>query len=399
MALFQKLKNFFVDYDYYKQITSNTREIKIYYKKHKNLIFSSDSFTRLISRSIIQYKLQSKSRNILKLFISELICLIIFFPLLIYIILLKNEKTKKAIKINNIFINENNINYNLPDKFKKNYIIKKIKYSLNFTDLKLIILIINFYIKNFGIFLIFQFLIKILLKLAEINYLSKKYNFSNLILIKEYDFSLSFITFLCRKKKIKVNIIQHGDVYISTQTCFFEIDEYYSWDKKFKEILKKNNVFTEKFKIFNPSKKLLKSKNIKKNICMLIPSKIHYSNSQQMLIKNLNEIIYELKKIENLGYKVSVKPHPRIDQTYEIDLFKKNKIKILNKRTDINLISDKNHYVISSLSSALFYFLKKKKNLLILNTKFIKPIKSYYPIFKYKKTKIIKKNKIYKCIK
>ena len=39
MALFQKLKNFFVDYDYYKQITSNTREIKIYYKKHKNLIF------------------------------------------------------------------------------------------------------------------------------------------------------------------------------------------------------------------------------------------------------------------------------------------------------------------------------------------------------------------------
>ena len=112
-----------------------------------------------------------------------------------------------------------------------------------------------------------------------------------------------------------------------------------------------------------------------------------------MLIKNLNEIIYELKKIENLGYKVSVKPHPRIDQTYEIDLFKKNKIKILNKRTDINLISDKNHYVISSLSSALFYFLKKKKNLLILNTKFIKPIKSYYPIFKYKKTKIIKKIK------
>ena len=147
MALFQKLKNFFVDYDYYKQITSNTREIKIYYKKHKNLIFSSDSFTRLISRSIIQYKLQSKSRNILKLFINKLICLIIFFPLLIYIILLKNEKLKKAIKINNIFIKKNNINYNLPDKFKKNYIIKKIKYSLNFTDLNNY-LIINFYIKN-----------------------------------------------------------------------------------------------------------------------------------------------------------------------------------------------------------------------------------------------------------
>ena len=45
-------------------------------------------------------------------------------------------------------------------------------------------------------------------------------------------------------------------------------------------------------------KKLLKSKNIKKNICILIPSKIHYSNSQQMLIKNLNEIIYELKKLK-----------------------------------------------------------------------------------------------------
>ena len=43
-----------------------------------------------------------------------------------------------------------------------------------------------------------------------------------------------------------------------------------------------------------------------------------------------------------------------------------------------------------SLSSALFYFLKKK-NLLILNTKFIKPIKSYYPIFKYKNKNYKKK--------
>ena len=47
-----------------------------------------------------------------------------FFPLLIYIILLKNEKTK-AIKINNIFINENNINYNLPRQIQKKLYYQK----------------------------------------------------------------------------------------------------------------------------------------------------------------------------------------------------------------------------------------------------------------------------------
>ena len=211
---FNKLKGFLIDYDYYNQISSNTREIKIHYNKYKKLIFSENEFERLITRSIIHYKLQSKSRSIIKLIISEFLSFLLFLPLIFFIFIFRNKKINQIEIQKNIFINENNINYNLPNKFKNHRTINKLFYFLKLSDLKLFLLISIFYFKNFGFFLIFQFLIKVFFRIAEINYISKKYKFKNLILMKEYDFSISFITFLCRQKKIKVNIIQHGDVYL-----------------------------------------------------------------------------------------------------------------------------------------------------------------------------------------
>ena len=393
---FNKLKGFLIDYDYYNQISSNTREIKIHYNKYKKLIFSENEFERLITRSIIHYKLQSKSRSIIKLIISEFLSFLLFLPLIFFIFIFRNKKINQIEIQKNIFINENNINYNLPNKFKNHRTINKLFYFLKLSDLKLFLLISIFYFKNFGFFLIFQFLIKVFFRIAEINYISKKYKFKNLILMKEYDFSISFITFLCRQKKIKVNIIQHGDVYLSTQNCFFEIDNYYSWDKDFEKILNQNKVYCSNFEVFNPFKKIINNIEYKKNICILIPSKLHFSNSQDKLIKNLKIVIDELKKVKKLGYKIYAKPHPRINQNLEIKLLKKNNIKILNKNLNINIVSDMNNFLICTLSSGIFYFIKKKRNIMILENKFIKPIKSYYPIFKYKKTIIIKNNKILK---
>ncbi len=393
---FNKLKSYLIDYDYYNQISSNTREIKIHYNKYKKLIFSENEFERLITRSIIHYKLQSKSRSIIKLIISEFLSFLLFLPLIFFIFIFRNKKINQIEIQKNIFINENNINYNLPNKFKNHRTINKLFYFLKLSDLKLFLLISIFYFKNFGFFLIFQFLIKIFFRIAEINYISKKYKFKNLILMKEYDFSISFITFLCRQKKIKVNIIQHGDVYLSTQNCFFEIDNYYSWDKDFEKILNQNKVYFSNFEVFNPFKKIITNIEYKKNICILIPSKLHFSNSQDKLIKNLKIIIDELKEVKKLGYKIYAKPHPRINQNLEIKLLKKNNIKILNKNLNINIVSDMNNFLICTLSSGIFYFIKKKRNIMILENKFIKPIKSYYPIFKYKKTIIIKNNKILK---
>jgi len=158
----------------------------------------------------------------------------------------------------------------------------------------------------------------------------------------------------------------------------------------------KNKIYFSTFEVFNPFKKIIFNFKYKKNICILIPSKLHYSNSQNKLINNLKIIIDELIKIKKLGYNIYAKPHPRINQNLEIKLFKKSKIKVLNKNLNINIISEMNNYVISTLSSGIFYFIKKKRKILILENKFIEPIKSYYPIFKYKNTKIIKNNQILK---
>ena len=350
ISFFYKLKNIFLSYNHHKQITDNLKFIDKY-SKNKN-INSSDEKKRLISKSFVQFKLQSKSRPIISLLFFEVFCFLTLIPYTLYLIL-KSYKNLSNLKCENIvLIKAKSEVFKIPNEFINSSVELLLKdrkiYFENFKIIKdiFVISLLNGYYFNF------QFLLKSIKEISCYYPAIKNNDLNNALVFLEFDCCISLLKYLFNNNNVELVNIQHGDQLISAHYSFVEVDKFYFWNQHYYKMFKKMNVKCEPFFFKkNDGVKVIKSKT-SDIITFLEPQLAHFAYDKKkyyLFVKNLIKKINEFDQKE----KVILRYHPRYSDTKTLNLFAKANIKLENSRTVSYEATIKNSKLILGTWSAL----------------------------------------------
>lgn len=303
--LYFKFRNSFLNYNQFAQLSKNLSQIKLYEIKYKNKIYSSNSEIRMTFRSFLQFKLQSKSRSIISLLISEIFSILII-PFFISYILIKSKR--RRIKQKNIsLIKFDTENFILPGKYKNT---KKQIFEDRFLNLKNLQFIFRIFLSTFklGYYFNFQFLFKLIKELSLFYpYLNNK-NLEKIFVFNEYDFTISLANYICKINHIKLINVQHGDIIISAHYSFLEVDSFYIWEKSYASMLIKMKNLC-KIKIFKKNRKL--NKVMKNDIIGVLEPQLMHFNYDKIKFKKFKEKLFNQLVILSKNKKVILRTHPR----------------------------------------------------------------------------------------
>lgn len=148
----------------------------------------------------------------------------------------------------------------------------------------------------------FYFILKNMIKIAMYNYVIQSYHVKQIIVCNEYSFTSSVLTRFCEIHDVKHINVMHGEKLLFIRDSYFRFHVCYVWDKAYIELFIKLYADQNQWKIYVPSCFKL-SNNCEKNYDFK-----YYlgEESEEELIKICNIMKY----LKNLGYKVTVRPHP-----------------------------------------------------------------------------------------
>jgi hypothetical protein len=329
ISLFYKLKNIFLSYNHHKQITDNLKFIDKY-SKDKN-INSSDEKIRLISKSFIQFKLQSKSRPIISLLFFEVFCFLILIPYTLYLIF-KSYKNLSNLKSENIvLIKAKSEVFKIPNEFINSSVELLLKdRKIYIENLKIIKDIFVISLLN-GYYFNVQFLLKSIKEISCYYPVIRNNEFNNAIVFLEFDCCISLLKYLFNKNNIELINVQHGDQLISAHYSFVEVNKFYFWNQHYYEMFKKMNVKCEPF-FFKKNGGVKIMKSITSDIVTFLePQLVHFAYDKKkysLFVQNLIKKINEFRQKE----KVMIRYHPRYSHAKTLGLFAKANIKLENSR-------------------------------------------------------------------
>lgn len=329
ISFFYKLKNIFLSYNHHKQITDNLKFIDKY-AKNKN-INSSDEQIRLITKSFIQFKLQSKSRPLISLLFFEVFCFLILIPYTLFLIF-KSYKNLSNLKSENIVLIKAKFEvFKIPNEFINSSVELLLKdRKIYIENLKIIKDIFVISLLN-GYYFNFQFLLKSIKEISCYYPAIRNNEFNNAIVFLEFDCCISLLKYLFNKNNVELINVQHGDQLISAHYSFVEVNKFYFWNQHYYEMFKKMNVKCEPFFFKkNDGVKIIKSKT-SDIITFLEPQLVHFAYDKKkyyLFVQNLIRKINEFRQKE----KVILRFHPRCSNTKTLGLFTKDNIKLENSQ-------------------------------------------------------------------
>lgn len=388
ISFFYRLKNIFLSYNHHKQITDNLKFIDKY-SKNKN-INSSDEKIRLISKSFVQFKLQSKSRPIISLLFFEIFCFLILIPYTLYLIF-KGYKNLCNLKSENIvLIKAKSEVFKIPNEFIDSSVELLLKdrkiYFENFKIIKdiFVISLLNGYYFNF------QFLLKSIKEISCYYPAIKNNELNNALVFLEFDCCISLLKYLFNHNNVKLVNIQHGDQLISAHYSFVEVDKFYFWNQHYYEMFKKMNVKCEPFFFKkNGGVKIIKSE-APDIITFLEPQLAHFAYDKKkyyLFVKNL------IKKINETGQKekVILRYHPRYSDTKTLNLFVKANIKLENSRSvSYEETIKKSKLILGTWSALLVDSSINDTETVILKCDLSEELNKYHFLFREKNVKHLK---------
>lgn len=150
-----------------------------------------------------------------------------------------------------------------------------------------------------------MFWLKTIHKVSRYSAAIKQFTPSAILCCDEFSFTSSVMTKYCREKGIKLINVMHGEKLYFMRDSFVCYDEYYVWNQYYADLLIELGAEPSQFKIEIPdSLKIPRNRDVQKEY-----DYTYYlmAEDKQTLLK----IVASLKKIQEKGKLVAVRPHPR----------------------------------------------------------------------------------------
>lgn len=259
-----------------------------------------------IERSYYQYRCQMKFNNPI---ISCFLNLASFLMMLIYLYK-PNEPVVKSKNVNGIFFSDGKPETIIPDELRQIVgtieVVNTKKEYLTKEDKRFIRMIGRRYPFSW------QFQLKCLMKIRFYRYEIERIHPLQIIVCNEYSFTSSVMTQYCEALGIKHINVMHGEKLYFMRDSFFRFHECYVWDENYIKLFKQLRAEDSQFRIaIPPSLRFDQDNKVTKTI-----DYTYYLGAEKDSV--LQTIVEAMVKLQNKGYKVVIRPHPRYSDINEI---------------------------------------------------------------------------------
>lgn len=231
----------------------------------------------------------------------------------------------------------------LKGKYEINFSAYSAGYGLSHRDMRYLLKYICLYFNKP------YFLLHNIFKIARYSNVINMYRPDVIICHNEYSYSSSALTDYCRKNKVQLFNIMHGERLINIRNSFFEYDRCYVWHEHYKNTYIELRANPNQFMVeVPPALRIDVSKKYDKHE---FADYKYYLGEQPR--EELVSIIESLEKLKQIGYRVKYRPHPRYTEMSDIhQLLKPEEIEDPSK-VDIEVSIASTDYVIGSYSTVL----------------------------------------------
>jgi len=335
----------------------------------------SISTSRLLWRSICQYRCQMFARNtfmVLCANISALLCL----PIILFYFRRnkKNDFNKDSCKYLKI---DFHMAYQIPTCIKDVTLEKKI--SEKYLTINDLFFVFDTFIKNRVFYP--ELLLKYLLWIASVRPYLDSFRPAYLIQYCEYSAYSSLRKLFLNSHGIMIANVTHGEEFISCRSAFSTFDQYFSWELTPVSVHNAMHIeYSDRFS-FNPCDgiDLVSNVQLTPTLGFLWPS---------LEGADLNVIVQQLNNLSNYG-KVLVRPHPDPKYTNHFESYRC----VLNaeisdpKEEDIHCFIDHCDIMAGYLSAALLQAAFRGRDVLYLHNSYLDSLMGYHNY--YKKVKYV----------
>ena len=308
-------------------------------EKQMDFLQGLDEPNDYIERSYLQYKCQ---RWLKKRWVNVLadICSI---PLLIYYLLKSSNTITEHVK-SNIYLAFGHPNTVIPLEAKEKYgCIKSVNVVgdyLSDEDKSILKELIKRY--PFSP----EFILKCLIKVRMYSWSIKKFNPDVIFVSEEFSYTSSFLTYYCNKMGIDHVCLMHGEKLYYIRDSFFLFNKFYVWDNYYVNLFSELRAPVHQFVVVVPPVlRLQGDRDIKYDYT-------YYLGGES--VKDIENLVFNLKILSELNYKVNVRPHPRYTEESYLNLLKDSGIGVENPQLvsiEKSLLSTRN--VISLYSTVI----------------------------------------------
>lgn len=156
--------------------------------------------------------------------------------------------------------------------------------------------------------------LKTIYKLGQYSALIKQYRPEAIVCCDEYSYASPYVTEYCRQKKVKRINVMHGEKLYFMRDAFVCYDEYYVWDRCYAQVLTQMGGEEHQFRIAVPESLLFSSREpVEKT-----RDYTYYLAGEER--PSLQRIASAMKALQDRGFRVSVRPHPRYTNPEEVKL-------------------------------------------------------------------------------
>lgn len=150
----------------------------------------------------------------------------------------------------------------------------------------------------------FHFLLKVYFKIKMYSAWRTAYNPKAIIVCSEYSFTSSIMTEYCNVFGIEHINVMHGEKLYYIRDSFFKFNRCYIWDEFYKELFLKLRADENQFIVSLPPS----MKFSQRNVPLCVDFTFYLGLEQELEISKMKGY---WKALNDLGYKVAVRPHPR----------------------------------------------------------------------------------------
>ncbi len=155
------------------------------------------------------------------------------------------------------------------------------------------------------------FCLKCMLKIAIYSYHINKYSPKAIIVSEEYSFTSSILSTYCKEKGVKHINVMHGEKLFDITDSYFRFDKCYIWDGYYLNLFIDLMAEEKQFQIEKPMAQTFK-KNTDKEI-----DYTYYLGAESK--PDMISISRSLQMLQNKGYVVAVRPHPRYSNISDVN--------------------------------------------------------------------------------
>lgn len=154
--------------------------------------------------------------------------------------------------------------------------------------------------------------LKILVKIARYNYLICALKPKALIVCNEYSFTSSVMSEFCAQKEIALINVMHGEKLFSLQNAFFYFPKCYVWNKYYITLFNMLRAKCDEYIIQLPDSMKIPNSEKDKSI-----DYTYYLQDESGPV--LDTILKNMEILQNKGFSVAIRPHPRYTNKRDLD--------------------------------------------------------------------------------